>query len=80
MFRQIKVPFDELMDVIEEYIEDLGYVKENEFLLYADLGFPVDSEGNTEINLEIQDLLEYQPNEIVEANTNNIVQLNKGNI
>jgi hypothetical protein len=52
---EIQMSFDELMDIIENHLVYAGYVKENEFLMYADLGLPIDERGNVAFDIEVDE-------------------------
>lgn len=54
--RTIKVPFHDLMETIENFLSDEHYIKEDEFMMYADLGLPVDENGNIELDIELEDM------------------------
>lgn len=49
----VRVPFEELMGVIEDYLYHKGLVKYTEYLMYADLGLPVNEDGTVELDLEL---------------------------
>lgn len=50
------VPFEELMEAIELHLVDKGFIKDDEFLMYADLGLEVDDKGFVSLDLEIESL------------------------
>lgn len=49
----VRVPFEELMGVIEDFLLEKGLVKQSEYLMYADLGLPVHDDGTVELDLEL---------------------------
>ena len=81
----VKVPFDELMEVIERYLLAKHLVKSTEFLLYADLGISVDIDGMVNLDLEVEeddtpDLLEEQlGNNVQEVDFSRKVSVNHDN-
>ena len=54
MSTKVLVPFEGLMEAVEIYLEDNGYIKEDEFLVFADLGLEVDANGFVEIEVELK--------------------------
>lgn len=50
------VPFEELMEAIELHLVEKGFIKDDEFLMYADLGLEVDDKGFVELDLDIEKL------------------------
>lgn len=44
------------MEAIENFLSDEHYIKEDEFMMYADLGLPVDENGNIELDIELEDM------------------------
>lgn len=50
------LPFEELMEAIELHLVDKGFIKDDEFLMYADLGLEVNDKGFVTLDLEIEKL------------------------
>lgn len=53
---EIAVPYDQLMDVIEDYLVYSGKIESNEGIAFIDLGLPIDDEGNVIMNAEVETL------------------------
>ena len=73
--KSVSVPFDDLMEHIERYLVDAHYIEPTDFLIYADLGIDVTDDGTVNIDIETQDMLDYQPTEMRDNHINNIVPL-----
>lgn len=56
--RTVLVPFDGLMEAIEQYLIDEKFIKDDEQVIYVDLGLETDQDGNVEVDVELQKLIE----------------------
>lgn len=64
---EVQMPFDELMGIIEDALIYGGYVQDHEYLMYADLGLPVDEQGNVAFDIEVDELPpEAEPADLLE--------------
>lgn len=55
---ELAIPYDEFMDVIEDYLVYSGKLKSNEELMWADLGLPIDGDNNIMMNVEVEEVSE----------------------
>ncbi len=60
---EIKVPYDDLMEAIENYLIYSGKMEDNQALLFVDLGVEVDDDGMASLDVETI-LLEDEPEPI----------------
>lgn len=56
--RTVLVPFDGLMGAIEQYLIDEKFIKDDETVIYVDLGIDTDVNNNIEVDVELQKLIE----------------------
>lgn len=56
---KVLVPFGDIMTCIEDFLIEHEFVKKDEYMVYADLGIDVNEDGFVEVEVEIQDQLEF---------------------
>lgn len=50
----VLIPFEELTEAIELYLAEKHYIKDDEFLMYVDLGLEVTDSGMVELDVDIE--------------------------